>query len=223
VRAGDVVSAGQPLASLEAGPLEDEVAVGMAALQAAEAEAKRAARDLQKARDHRRRLTALGQQLAPAEERSSARFDEQQKAALLDAARAVASEKRTRLDQLQQNASDGMVRAPFAGTVARRFAEPGQEVSRTSPLVRLLGGERPIVRFALSPGDGPRLTPGTPLRIQVESSTRTIGAVVEKVTPEVDAVTGILIAEAQLTGDIGQEVVPGLPVRVFPVTGAEER
>lgn len=168
VDVGDVVAAGDVLATLDLAGLRHarEAADG----RVTDLEARRA----QLERD-RERLEALGasQSVSPAEiERI--RAEETSVRANLDAARASAAEAARQL-------SEGVLRAPFAGVVAAVHAEPGEIVAPGAPVVEL-AGEGSEVGLQVPERIWAVLRPGDPARVTLPALQRTVEARVEIVS-----------------------------------------
>ncbi len=111
VQPGDRVSAGAPLARLEAQPLRQELAIAQAALQTARAQEQVATVALAEARDQLRRYNhpqLVSLQAVPEQEQAAAGFQEKTASARLSAAQAQVQEQLARVEQLQQRLSDAV-------------------------------------------------------------------------------------------------------------------
>lgn len=144
VDAGDRVAAGQLLASLEQPEIAGEVARAQAGLQQAERDLARAQalyRDSVIARD-RLEAAETGAEVARAGARI-ARFNEQY----------------------------AVIRAPSAGTVLRRLAEPGQQLPPGMPVLLLASaGRGQVVRVGLADRDAGRVRVGDPAVVTFDAN-----------------------------------------------------
>ena len=150
VHLGDHVSAGQEVARLDVRGVGKEVSMAEADLRAAEADRRRALAELDVSRDWRSRTRALGRNVSQ-EEHVSATSLVAQARSRVDAAAAVAAQRRAHLEKTREALSDASLRAPVAGTVAARFSEPGARLAPGQPVIRLLGDGDPIVRLPSPP------------------------------------------------------------------------
>ncbi len=200
VRAGDVVKEGQALAELDASLQKHELAAAEAGVRASQAEAASAgiAASAAKERQQRRVGTvAVGTTelaIVSKEELSNAKYDWMAAATRAGAASAAASERRARLEQLRQMVAESVLRAPFDGVVAARYADPGTYVRLGSPLVRVVGRAGLRVRFAVPEADIAQLRVGT--RVRVGWDAHELEAEVDRIAPEVESATSTLFVEA---------------------------
>jgi multidrug efflux pump subunit AcrA (membrane-fusion protein) len=222
VRPGDVVQAGAVLAELDTNAARKELAIAEAELLSARADLRRAELDARDASERAERragtieLPSGGTVGAVSgEELSSARYQAALGGVKIEAARAGVAQKRARRDELAMLADEGGVRAPFGGVVAERFVDAGAMLHKGQPIVRLIGGSAPRVRFAMRETDARRVDVGAAVRVSTDGLT--LGATVEKVAPEVDAAARLVFAEATLDvpPDERDHVRSGSAARVF--------
>ena len=116
---GDVVEEGQVLAVMDQADLEDRLQERQALLRQAEANFQTKKEDF----DRRSKLYASG--VISADDFSDVRFEMLARQAGLIAAR-------ERLEQLEQESREQTIRAPFAGMITARYAEPGSFVTPTT-------------------------------------------------------------------------------------------
>jgi HlyD family secretion protein len=116
---GDAVQAGQVLARMDAGDLKDREDELTANLRSAEAELKRSASERQ------RNEPLYRQGAISLNDLNRFRADEEVKRMALAAAR-------QRLEQRQVEGDELLVRAPFAGVISQRYADPGAFVTPTT-------------------------------------------------------------------------------------------
>ncbi|MCU0619227.1 MAG: efflux RND transporter periplasmic adaptor subunit [Gemmatimonadaceae bacterium] len=168
VHVGDRVTAGAPLATIDARDLDARGAQAGAALAAAEASRGEA----QLAVTRLRALVA--EEAAPRAQLDAA------EAALARAEGAVRSADAMR-GELAATRSYGSVRAPFAGIVAARHADPGAFAAPGAPLVTLLDDRALRLVATLAPGQTAGLRAGQRVRATVEGIAR--DATIEGVAP----------------------------------------
>jgi RND family efflux transporter MFP subunit len=136
VDVGDRVDTGEPLARLDCGRFDARHAAATATLARAEASARFATRQLQRARDLRRNKSVSEELLDQREtETNTARSD-------VDGARAA-------LEQAGLDVDACTARAPVAGIVTARHASVGDYVTPGSPLVGLVADDTMEVSVAL--------------------------------------------------------------------------
>jgi HlyD family secretion protein len=89
------------------------------------------------------------------------------------------------LDQARANLGDLTIRAPFAGTVLVRTAEPGEVLSAGTPVVTLLNLSRVYLRGFVPEGQIGRVKIGQPARVFLDSDpTHPIDAYVMRIDPQ---------------------------------------
>jgi RND family efflux transporter MFP subunit len=145
-------------------------------------------------------------------------FVSAQEAEQADAEAAVARE---RLGAFEDQKAYETLRAPFAGTVTARFADPGALVqnaanSQTSalPVVTVSQTDRLRVMVYLDQADASAVRAGTPATISVdERPDWRVEARIARVSGELDAKSRKMLAEVDLDGR-GGAIVPGGFVRV---------
>jgi len=116
---GDRVQRGQALARMDPGDLPDREQELLASLQSAEAELRRSASEL------RRNEPLYRQGAISLNDLNRFRADEEVKRMAVNAAR-------QRFEQRRVEAAELVVRAPFAGVISQRFADPGAFVTPTT-------------------------------------------------------------------------------------------
>lgn len=216
VREGDTVRRSQTVAVLDATHDRQELAMAEVNLRAAEADVVRSRLELADA-DNRLANRLTIPDAFPKEEIRRAEIQKQMAAANLDGAQARAAVQRTRVAQARDRLSRSALRAPADGRITRRYAEPGSLAGPGQPVVRLIGDDRLIVRFATPPDEARALR--TAARLGISTGGGSVPAVVESVSPEVDPPSGMVIVVAALDG--AAAVKPGSVVRVHREEPAE--
>ncbi|MDB4968789.1 MAG: hypothetical protein JWN44_4478 [Myxococcales bacterium] len=201
VRVGDHVQRDAVLARLDGRSAVQEVKMARAELATALAARDQARLDIAQARERAARRSAVVELpsetvgTASAEEVSSAQYQVRLGQAKLDSAEAAVAQRRARLQQMAILAKEGALRAPFEGVVVARYVDAGSSIRQSMPVVRLLETGELRVRFAM-PEDADELAVGTAVRVSVGAEA--VDGVVEKVTPEIDAASRMIFAEASL-------------------------
>jgi hypothetical protein len=90
-----------------------------------------------------------------------ARFEYRRAKAAEARVAAVVAQWRTKRAQLERQLADTELRAPFSGTVAERYVDPGGMAGPGTPVVRLISSDALWVRFAVPPHDLQSLGVGT--------------------------------------------------------------
>jgi RND family efflux transporter MFP subunit len=197
VRLGERVSAGQELAVVELQPLEQELAARQANVQAAQADHSRSAILLTQAQQRLEREKRI-REYSAAEALEQAQSQVALALADVELAKARVAEAQARLDQAASNLANARLRAPFAGVVAEILLQPGNLVGRTTPIVRLVSQELRL-RFAVPPPLAGTLHTGTEVHVRLESLDVTLTGSVDSISPELDAASRHLRAEARLS------------------------
>ncbi len=216
VRIGDRVQKGDLLATLELPAVQSELRMAEVGLRVVDIERDKAAVELHAAEDQFARRTALGREaLASSEDIESARYRQQVAAMRLEATRAASAEKRTRIDQLRKDAATAELRAPFDGMISLRYVDPGATISASTRLVRLISGDDLIVRFAVPETSVHRLGLGIPIEAIIGEQKMRLSGTIEKVAPEVDAASRMIVVEAALGREKSMNtVIAGLMAHV---------
>lgn len=108
-----------------------------------------------------------------------------QQQAQIAAMEAQAAQARARLTEAQANRRDLEVRAPFAGTVTTRAAEPGEVVNAGTPLLTLVDLTKVYLRGFVPEGQIGRIRVGQPARVFLDSAPDTpLDAIVSRVDPQ---------------------------------------
>ncbi len=202
VNLGDRLKLGDRIARLNSDSINRELAISRASLLAAEAEERRTQLALTEAEDRlSRRRTLAAEGLLSREEVVSAELQVKMASSNLDAAKARVAEQNARIAQIKDSLNNADLRAPFAGTVASRFANPGSTVHSGSPVISLIREEDLWIRFAAPQARVAAFKRGSIISVDIEAfsgSDISTTAVVEHIAPAVDAVSQLLFVEARL-------------------------
>lgn len=221
VRLGDRVVKNEVLASLDVHALQDELAINQATRRAARAEVERSTLEQAEAREkHARRRRALSApvEAVSEEELANARYQEQFAAQRLEAARARAAEQEARVALLEREIEEAQIRAPFAGVVTACYVSPGATVARGGAVVRLISADDLWVRFAVPEEESAAaaIRAGLTVTVTVEDVEAALSGQVEKVAPEVDPASRMIVAEARVVLPAGtsRQALSGRVARV---------
>ena len=227
VSLGDRLARNAIIARIDDSELAEELAEARAAVQALRAEEEHAALELAEARERnvrRRRIVDKGASVLSDEEVSEAEYKERYAAQRLRAARARTAERQAYINKLGKRQNDTVIRAPFAGRVAIQYVSAGATVAKGAPIVRLVHSDGLWVRFAVPENRVSSVALGAKLAVRLTQLEITTDAVVDKIAPEVDAASRMIVAEARLTEYQGsQDTLSGQMVRVMPVDNDQHR
>lgn len=214
VQVGDTVETGRLLARIGAESVGHELASERAALEAAQAEERRAVLRAELAAHTHRRQASLTDLLSK-EQIEESRFELDGARLDAEAAAARVRQAEARLEALEARASRARIVAPIDGVVAAVHVEPGAIVAPGTPVVRLIGaGGR--VRFAFPPEDADLFQRGTPVQVRVDGLDHRTAATVTSLAPEIDPESQMVFAEATLAPEVrsAQRLPIGAVVRV---------
>jgi HlyD family secretion protein len=145
-----------------------------------------------------------------------------QQQAEIASASANAMQARAQLAEAEANLQDLTVKAPFAGTVMTRTAEPGEVVQAGTPIVTLLDLRTVYLRGFVPEGEIGKIKIGQAARVYLDSnSTQPLDAYVLRIDPEAtftpqntyfqdDRVKQVVGVKLQIRGAIGF-AKPGMP------------
>jgi RND family efflux transporter MFP subunit len=217
VRAGDVVERGALVATLDTQLAGQDLEAARAVLRQAQIEEEKSAIALADAEGRLARRQSFPEAF-PKEEILAAQNQRDAARAAVEGARARVREQRARVAQYERMMARAEVRAPFAGIVGVRYLDAGATVGAGMPIVRIVGARGRLVRFAVPEEERRRIAPGQAVRIVPRGSSAELRGTVEKIAPEVDAASGMVLVEARIdsAGDAAGAPQPGEVVRVLP-------
>lgn len=215
VHVGDHVKGGALIARLDSRSVAQDLAIAEASLRVAEAEHDRLVIELKDASNRRARLHSIPELFAR-EQLEAADSQEEVAAARLRGSVAELAGKRARTNQLRETFRDAQIVAPFDGTVAARYVDPGTTVSRSTPIVRVISPTSLVIRFAVPEEQAAGITVGRNVIVRVGSVNLTADGVIESVVPEIDTALRMVVIEARLTtsGGRAQAIPAGAVARV---------
>jgi RND family efflux transporter MFP subunit len=217
VSIGDQVRKGDPIATLDTSLAAQDLEMARSVLSGSQADLRRAGAELAEAvaRNDRRQKNP---DFFSKEDLAQAALQAKTAQSAYEVARSRAAEQEGRVRQLQTTLSHNEIRAPFDGRVAARFVDPGAVVGPGSPLVRLISAGDLLVRAAVPPEEARRLKLEDPVAIDVRTQGFRIAGTVQRIAPEVDAASQMVLIEVRLAPTPGTEgrLQTGLVVDVRP-------
>ena len=181
LREGDRVSAGQVVARIDA--TESQARVRQAQQQA---EAARAQVDIaRRSFDNNRSLVEQGFISKTALDTS---------AASLAAAEASFRAAQAGADLANKSLEDTVLRAPMAGVVAQRLAQPGERLAVDTRILEIVDLSRLELEASLSPADSLLVQPGQEAVLSIEGASQTLSAKVLRVNPSAVAGSRAVLA-----------------------------
>ncbi len=216
VEIGDVVPRGGRIATLDAQVIGQDLEMARSALRAAEADVRRAAAELAEARQRSERRQA-NPDFFSKEDLAESELRAKTAASSYEVAQAGVAEQRARIRQIEATRGQTEIRAPFDGRVAERFVDPGAVVGPGTPLVRLISSGDLLVRAAVPPEEARALSVGAPVTATARSTGLRVPGKVQRIAPEVDAASQMVLIEVRLTpGTGGNRLQTGQVVDVAP-------
>ncbi len=194
VEVGDRVGEGDVVASMDVRGDRNDLAMATAAWKASQAELDRFELELEKARATRSDVEKLKEFVSKAELREQ-RFAEKLTAARRRSAGALLEEQRSKMEDASQRIAEAELRAPFSGSISRRYVDPGATLVTGDPVVRIMSDER-LVRFAVPEERSGGLRLGLEVEVRFEAEGVEVSGEISTITPEIDAGTRLLFVEA---------------------------
>lgn len=215
VKLGDAVTKGQVLARLDDRQLRQELDAARAQQRTAQASIAQAEVEKRSAEIVLERettaeangvgshadLVAAGQAVARA-------------TAALSFAHATADERTTKIAQLQAHLQEMTLVAPIAGSVAMIYPQDGARVEEGRPVIRVISGGV-FVKFAIPADKIGSVKPGDTVDVYVDRRADLLSATVGHISPELDAVAQMIIADADLVNPPA-DLQPGTVCRILP-------
>ncbi|MEM6996090.1 MAG: efflux RND transporter periplasmic adaptor subunit [Myxococcota bacterium] len=217
VAVGQRVVVGAPVATFDPAAAQEALEIARAEVRIAKGAAGEAAAAAKHARQRLATEQSLfAQGITAADNVSSARADRAQAGAASSSAAGQIAAAKARVEQLERQLQDMALTAPFTGTVAAVYREGGALASPAQPVLRLIDTHKSFVRFAVPPADRTDLAVGRLVDVQLDWVDTPLTATVRDIAPEIDAPTGMIFVEAELTPDSVGKTVPNSPVWVSP-------
>ncbi len=118
------------------------------------------------------------------------------------------------VEHLQERIASTSMTAPFTGRVAATYVDEGATVLAGSRMLRLVDEEAIEVRFAVPETQASHLQVGAVLKLCADGISEVANANVSRISPEVDASSGMVFFEATIDPNQGQWLRSGTRVRV---------
>ena len=174
VREGDTVQAGQVLARIESSDHADRLRQAEQQASATQAQVAIAQRQY----DNNAALVRQGFISQTALDTSQAN---------LNAAQATWRAARAGAEVARKSVADTVVRAPIAGQISRRVAQPGERVVPEAPIVEIVDLRQLELEAALSPADSVAVRVGQQATLHIEGVPQPITAAVARINPSAQA------------------------------------
>jgi RND family efflux transporter MFP subunit len=208
VREGDRVVAGQTVAEFDTAQLRAQLAERTATYESARAQLATTERTRQ-----------ANAQLVKQNFISQNAFDTADSA--YQAQLAAVAAARAQLEQTQILMADAVVRAPIAGTVAKRNVQSGEKVAFDAPLLSIVDLSQLEVQAQVPVSDVTQLKVGMPAQVEVEGiAGRRFAGRVERINPSTEPGTRTINVYVSLPNE-DSLLRAGMFARVALVTSAE--
>ena len=190
VREGDEVKAGQVLARID--PVEYQARERQAKLQA---DAAQAQVDIaQKQYDNNKALVDQGFISQTALQTSLAS---------LNGAKATHMAAVAGLDVARKAMDDSIIRAPIAGQISQRLAQPGERMALDGRIVEVVNLSQLELEAALPPADASQIKVGMKARLRVEGLEEPVAAKVLRINPSAQAGSRSVMVYLGVAGEPG--------------------
>lgn len=193
---GDHVDAGDVVAEMDVRFDRTELSAATAAWRASAAELERLELELERARAVRADVEQLESFVSRAELREQ-RYAEKLADARKRSAGASLRQQRSKIEEATARIAEAELRAPFAGTVAARYVDPGATLGVGEPVVRLISDAR-LVRFAVPEPRSGALGLGARVLVGLGEGVEVEGEVIA-IAPEIEVGSRLIFAEARLS------------------------
>lgn len=181
VREGDVVQAGQLIAHIESTEYDARLRQAQEQADAAKAQIDIAQRQW----ENNQALVAQGFISKTALDTSLNN---------LEAAKATHKAALAAVEVARKSLADTVLRAPIAGVISQRLAQPGERVAVDGRIVEIVDLSRLELEAALSPSDSVAVRVGQDATLQVEGMDRAVPARVARINPSAQAGSRSVIA-----------------------------
>jgi RND family efflux transporter MFP subunit len=217
VKLGDQVDIGTTLARLDEKPLREQLAVAKAALNASKAEAARTSvsRNAAAAALEREKAGAA-QGVASKADVADATFKSGEAATMVSKAYADVEQEKARIAALEDKLKHMTLVSPLAGRVSLRYVEAGGRIEEGHPVLRVISSDELFVKFAIPSDQVGHLAPGDKVGVKIEGRSAVVAATVKNVSPELDPVAQMIVAEAELDAPVPEKLQSGMVCQIIP-------
>ena len=199
VHLGDHLKPGDVIAKIESYAIAQQLDMAEASLRSAQAEARSAEVELKDAEvRYSRREGLVKAGLLSKEELGAATVQVERARTTLEVAQARVAEQMARVRQTKASLANTVIKAPFEGTVAARYLDPGATVHAESPVINMMRSDDLWVRFAAPEETRATMPVGSTIRVHLEGLHVVIPAMIEHTAPGVDPMSREVIVEAKL-------------------------
>ena len=174
LREGDSVKAGQVVARIDAAEYQARVTQAQRSADAAKAQTDIA----QRAFDNNKALVNQGFISATALDTS---------AASLEAAKSTHASALAAADIARKSLQDTVLKAPIAGVVSQRLAQPGERVGVDARIIEIVDDNRLELEAQISPADSVNVRVGQSAQLKIEGRKDTVAASVVRINPSAQA------------------------------------
>jgi RND family efflux transporter MFP subunit len=217
VDAGDLVKAGQLIATVEVPELKDEILHAEAMLRRSQAEVERAAVAAEEAKQAHDRLIAVDKsqpQVVARQDLDTAKARNHTAQAAMAAAREQVKVNEADIKKLKTMLGYSQITAPFDGVITKRYVDPGALIqagtsSSALPLVRLSQSQRLRVVFPVSLSFVSKVQVGDKVEVRVATLNRAISGKVARTSRKVETATRTMEVEIDLPNP-DLQLIPGL-------------
>ncbi|HEX4495139.1 MAG TPA: efflux RND transporter periplasmic adaptor subunit [Thermoanaerobaculia bacterium] len=220
VSIGDHVNKGDPIATLDTSLAAQDLSMARSELRSAQVDERRAGDEMAEslARNDRRQKNP---DFFSKEDLAQASLQAKTVTAAHDVAVERVKQQTSKVQQLETSLSQNEIRAPFEGRVAQRFADPGAVVGPGTAVIRLISAGDLLVRAAVPTEEARKLKEGDPVAVAVRTVDLKIPGTVQRIAPEVDAASQMVLIEVHLnpTPEMESRLQTGLVVDVVPKAG----
>jgi RND family efflux transporter MFP subunit len=199
VHLGDHLKPGDVIAKIESYAITQQLDMAEASLRSAQAEVRSAEVELKDAEvrySRRERLVKAG--FLSKEELATANVQVERARTTLEVAQARVAEQVARVRQTKASLANTVIKAPFEGTVAARYLDPGATVHAESPVINMMRSDDLWVRFAAPEETRATMPVGSTIRVHLEGLHVAIPGTIEHTAPGVDPMSREVVIEAKL-------------------------
>ena len=210
VWSGDEVQAGDVLIKLDSRELRARVDQAHQAVIAAEARLAKAEKDLNRA-----------QRIYQADTGAISKAELDRKQAVQRGASAELLRFRRQKDEAMTALSHSTLRAPIAGRIVKRYADPGDTARQGEPLLRMYDPQTLRLEASVRESVASKLVEGQRLTAQVDAVNKQYAAAVDEIVPSADPGSRSFVVKVSLSG--GEGLYPGMFGRLMIPIGEIEK
>jgi len=199
VHLGDHLKPGDVIAKIESYAIAQQLDMAEASLRSAQAEARSAEVELKDAEvRYSRREGLVKAGLLSKEELGAATVQVERARTTLEVAQARVAEQMARVRQTKASLANTVIKAPFEGTVAARYLDPGATVRAESPVINMMRSDDLWVRFATPEATRATMPVGSTIHVHLEGLPVVIPGTIAHTAPGVDPMSREIVIEAKL-------------------------